>query len=94
MSAAAVQSSARAKSDPSSLPTVEFLSEIPNHCDVRLYGFGLRVVLDLLDTVPGHIGSISASCHSILPVLSEEKVPGGLDPATLSTAPGGNCEGL
>ncbi len=75
-------------------PTAEFLEEIPKDCDVLFHGFGLKVLLKLLDSVPGHKGMITASCHSVVPVLTEEVVPGGLDPAVISTAAGENCEGL
>ncbi len=69
----------------------EFFSEIPTNCDVMLAGFGLRMILTLIATVPDGKGSISALYETWHPEPSETAKAGGYAPDLFSTEAGGNC---
>jgi hypothetical protein len=71
--------------------TFAFFDEIPTSCDVFIAGFGIRMVLGLIQTVPDGKGSISATFESWLPEASEMPKAGGYSPDLFSMKAGGNC---
>jgi hypothetical protein len=69
----------------------EFFPEIPTNCDAMVAGFGLRMILTLIATVPDGIGSIRALYQTWYPESSEVAKIGGYAPELFSSEAGGNC---
>ena len=69
----------------------KFFPEIPTNCDVVVAGFGLRMVLTLIQTVPGGKGSIQALYNTWHPESSEVGMAGTYSPDLFSMKAGGNC---
>ncbi len=69
----------------------EFFAEIPAICDVKVAGFGLRMILTLIMTVPDGKGSVRALYETWHPEQSSVAQVGGYSPDLFSVAVGGNC---
>lgn len=69
----------------------EFFEEIPTNCDVKVGGFGLRMVLTLIQTVPDGKGTVRALYETWHPEASAIAKVGGYSPDLFSMKAGGNC---
>lgn len=69
----------------------EFFEEIPASCDVKVAGFGLRMVLTLIMTVPDGKGSVQALYETWHPEESAVAQVGGYSPDLFSAVAGSNC---
>jgi len=74
-------------------PESSFFEQIPESCDVNILGFGIRMLLGLVESVPGAKGSVAASFNSMNPAVSDQPKAGAVAPDLFSTEPGGNCDG-
>jgi len=61
--------------------TTAFFPEIPAKCDVNIFGFGVRMLLALVESVPGGIGSATAVFESWIPEVSEQPKAGAVSPS-------------
>jgi len=75
-------------------PDGEFFDEIPQGCDVNILGFGVRMLLGLVTSVPGAEGAIKANVESHVPQFTQAPQPGGCSPLLFDVSPGGNCEAV
>ncbi len=76
---------------PEGAPGPDFYTQIPNQCDVVVAGFGLRMILALLSSVPDGKGSVQALYESWLPEASAVAKVGGYSPDLFATTAGSNC---
>ena len=74
-------------------PTVEFLVEIPDSCDIQVGDLSARMVLMLLDQLDEPVHVDANLCSAGLE-FSAEPQSGYADPDLFSTEPGMNCEHL
>ncbi len=68
-----------------------FYPQIPNQCDVVVAGFGLRMILALLASVPDGKGSVQALYETWSPEESAVAKVGGYAPDLFAQTPGSNC---
>lgn len=60
--------------------TTAFFPEIPTKCDVNIVGFGVRMLLALIESVPGGLGSATATFESRLPEVQAQPKAGAASP--------------
>lgn len=68
-----------------------FFDEVPEDCDVPVGSYSLRLVLTLLGAYPLENVALVGAFETEPRPASATPVPGALDEAIFSTAPGGNC---
>jgi len=61
-------------------PDLAFFDEIPVTCDVNVYGIGIRMVLAMLETVPGYLAWMDAGFITYA-ATAGVGAPGEVDPA-------------
>lgn len=72
-------------------PGPEFFSEVPQECDVNLLGFGLRILFEIVESVPDLRVQLDANFTVWPAKVLGEPAAGGISPALFAPAPEGTC---
>jgi len=72
-------------------PGEEFFGQIPEQCDFRIVGIGLRIVFHIFESVTDLAVTLDANFGTYPAFESEAATPGGIAPDLFAPAPEGTC---